>query len=476
MSKYAFFVLGMHRSGTSALAGALTMLGAESPKTLLPAQTDNPKGFFESRLVMEKNDFILQQAHSGWNDWLPLNLDNDFIKEARQSLIGVLRDEFENEPKIVIKDPRICRIAPLWFSAAAECEYEILPIISYRHPLEVALSLEARDGIKLPDGILMWIRHVVDAEYYSRPYKRAFIYMPDLLSDWRNTILDANSKLGFPFDVVINGEIDVNIDAFIDQGMRHHVVTSAAIDTEANLLGWAVSIFETIREIHNDTDVAKNCAKLDGIREAFDGSSLLFNRRAIVSESHHLEARAVLGAHLESCRAEKAALGLSLDEVQAGIERSAIEENLNRQSLEKTIRADIRNITSAVAALQTVGRFECDLDDVPADSVEARSEMQMAIHADFLMLRDSIAAQHAASALELSDAHDALFNANQDALQLAQVVAQAQERYSSEISALSAEIQEVKERLSENRRVLNAYRQGSISLYLKWIFRANSRP
>ena len=43
----AIIVLGMHRSGTSALAGVLGLLGARLPARQLPANFANPKGYFE---------------------------------------------------------------------------------------------------------------------------------------------------------------------------------------------------------------------------------------------------------------------------------------------------------------------------------------------------------------------------------------------------------------------------------------------
>lgn len=51
--KMALVVLGMHRSGTSSVAGALAMLGAQPPKTLLAPSDDNPKGFWESWEIIQ---------------------------------------------------------------------------------------------------------------------------------------------------------------------------------------------------------------------------------------------------------------------------------------------------------------------------------------------------------------------------------------------------------------------------------------
>ena len=48
----ALLVLGMHRSGTSSIAGAMVRLGGVAPLNLLPPADDNPKGFFESSVLM----------------------------------------------------------------------------------------------------------------------------------------------------------------------------------------------------------------------------------------------------------------------------------------------------------------------------------------------------------------------------------------------------------------------------------------
>ena len=67
--KTAYVVLGMHRSGTSSVAGALTLLGAAAPRTLMQAAADNPTGFWESEKITEFNDEVLHAAGSSWLDW-----------------------------------------------------------------------------------------------------------------------------------------------------------------------------------------------------------------------------------------------------------------------------------------------------------------------------------------------------------------------------------------------------------------------
>jgi len=48
-------VLGMHRSGTSAMACVVNLLGAEIGGNLLAAVPNNPKGFWEHCEILELN-------------------------------------------------------------------------------------------------------------------------------------------------------------------------------------------------------------------------------------------------------------------------------------------------------------------------------------------------------------------------------------------------------------------------------------
>ena len=72
--KSAVLVLGMHRSGTSSVAGALVSLGGAGPLHLLPPQLDNERGFWESSVLVALNDEILTAGGSNWRDWRAFNL------------------------------------------------------------------------------------------------------------------------------------------------------------------------------------------------------------------------------------------------------------------------------------------------------------------------------------------------------------------------------------------------------------------
>ena len=68
----AIIVLGMHRTGTSALTRVLNLLGAELGSDLLAAQPDNETGIWEHRPIMEIHERILGALDSDWHDVRPL--------------------------------------------------------------------------------------------------------------------------------------------------------------------------------------------------------------------------------------------------------------------------------------------------------------------------------------------------------------------------------------------------------------------
>jgi hypothetical protein len=185
----AILVLGMHRSGTSSVAGTLGALGVALPKkTLMGAHECNQRGLFESFALACAHDALLASAGSCWHDWRQLDaawFRSPTAEMHRQRIKGVLADEFEDEAVIVIKDPRICRFVPFTRSMLEELDFQPVAILPLRNPLEVALSLQRRNGFAVSKSSLLWLRHVLDAEFHSRGMPRCFLPFDGLIADWR---------------------------------------------------------------------------------------------------------------------------------------------------------------------------------------------------------------------------------------------------------------------------------------------------
>ena len=276
--KSAIVVLGMHRSGTSALTGALCRLGAAEPKTAMATSSENDRGYFESQVVMEFNDQLLASAGSFWSDWRAFPDEwntTDTADGFQRRATEVLEAEFGDAPLIALKDPRTCRFAPFWLKALDTAGYETRCVIPVRSPLEVAESLRKRTDMPLEEGVLLWLRHMLDAERFTRDQPRAIMSFQGLLQDWRGTVGRLSEQIGQDWPRSIE-EAGGEIDWFLSDGLRHHWVDDVALQSRPEVSAWARAAYQGLLALRDSPRSADVEAELDGIRSALDETSRIF--------------------------------------------------------------------------------------------------------------------------------------------------------------------------------------------------------
>lgn len=149
-------VVGMHRSGTSVLARLLNMMGAYfAPEGVgTGANQENPKGFWERRDVRRLNDYVLFSLNRDWNrisGFALQNVDSSTVSEFRKRASALVLGMDAHRPWMM-KEPRLCLLLPLWREVLE------VPICLHiiRHPVEVAASLNVRNGIPIQAGLELW--------------------------------------------------------------------------------------------------------------------------------------------------------------------------------------------------------------------------------------------------------------------------------------------------------------------------------
>jgi hypothetical protein len=186
MTRDAILILGMHRSGTSALARSVALCGPALPKRLMVGNGDNEAGFWEPREIVAIHEEALAAAGSRWDDILAIDpawFESDTAGRIRHRLAEALAADYEDAAQFVIKDPRLCRLLPLWLPLFAELGIKPHVIIPLRHPLEVARSLAIRDKFETDRSLMLWLRYLLDAERSSRDLPRFFMTFDTLLAD-----------------------------------------------------------------------------------------------------------------------------------------------------------------------------------------------------------------------------------------------------------------------------------------------------
>ena len=148
-------ITGMHRSGTSLVAGLLEKAGLDLGEKLLAADKDNPRGYFEDVDFYEfhREALATRQSH--------VVVAEDFVFEPTV-------EERQHAETLVAKrqggglwgwkDPRASLFLDFWNERLPHARFLFL----FRHPLDVLLSLVRRGDVNfigLNEGIDAWVEY-----------------------------------------------------------------------------------------------------------------------------------------------------------------------------------------------------------------------------------------------------------------------------------------------------------------------------
>ena len=261
----AVIILGMHRSGTSVLAGVLSMLGINPGEHLMSAQAEvNPKGFWEHREIVELHDQLFETLDSSWDDISALTESwskNPAIQPLKSRLVKIVQRDFADSPLWLLKDPRLCRLLPLWLEIFDELGIAPHFIICMRNPYEVVASLGKRDGILDSEAYLLWLRYVLDAERWSRDYSRLIVSYENLLTDWQS-VTDA-IKEALDIELAVDDlEVKHRITEFIEPGLRHHNASEVDVKDELGIYDLAKNVYQLL-----------TTASVDSVKDSLTGLS-----------------------------------------------------------------------------------------------------------------------------------------------------------------------------------------------------------
>ena len=120
---------------------------------LMPAQADNPDGFWEHLGFVALNDELLNELGGAWD--LPPKRDQNFMDarlDAVRMKARLLVEKFDSAGLWGWKDPRNSLTLPFWRNLLPSMK----TLIMVRNPLEVAHSMKERNGISYSFGLRLW--------------------------------------------------------------------------------------------------------------------------------------------------------------------------------------------------------------------------------------------------------------------------------------------------------------------------------
>lgn len=239
-----FIVLGMHRSGTSMLAGLLHQsAGYAVGGPLIGSAFDNEKGFFERVDIVLQNDEFLSAQDMSWAanvinyDWENALSDKESgavsFKRGKTGLQFL--DDPSNAPWMQ-KDPRMCITLKTWLKLMHS---EPAILFTYRHPLEVALSLKKREkNFTLEQGLRLWIvynmRAIQNSKGLCMVKSTNDAILADPLHETRRIQDELTDSCGVPHPPRTVSQGDV--DKFIDPKLQHNKKKRAEEESQKPVL------------------------------------------------------------------------------------------------------------------------------------------------------------------------------------------------------------------------------------------------
>lgn len=246
----AVFVLGMHRSGTSAVARTVNLLGVSlgEEADLMPANEANPRGYWESSALHLLNDELLERLGGTWS--APPRLEPGWESSADLRLLSIrarlLFPSVYRTSVWIWKDPRNCLLLPFWVKTLG-----IRPVVVlvHRNPLEIWRSLARRDALSKPTAIALWERYTRQALVHASGLPVFVLAYERLLHDPEERCGALRSFLiarGIPCDPA---DRRAEIQGFLAPELRHAEYGVAAVADDADLTRPQRDLFRELEKL-----------------------------------------------------------------------------------------------------------------------------------------------------------------------------------------------------------------------------------
>ncbi len=345
-------VLGMHRSGTSALTRVLSLMGAALPLNVMGPAPSNPTGHWEPERLVALHDQMLAEAGSSWDDWRKLDLAAQLphgrLDHYKAEIRRLVEQEYGDAPLFVLKDPRISRFVPLYREVLGAMSIHVWPVLIVRSPLAVAASLETRNAFVGAQSQLYWLRHVLDAEAATRELPRAVVSYERLLEDWREALGPVAAQLGLEWPRSLD-DATAEIDAFLSPDQNHHPASPEALAATSGDVPWLAPVYAALLSGTFD-DLDRIAAEFTPMAQLF-GASLAAER---VGRKDALSAsKAEVVRMRREIEAERTARAQAETAHQAEVERLRSEmeaERVEREEAQAAQQAEFARMQAELAA------------------------------------------------------------------------------------------------------------------------------
>jgi hypothetical protein len=235
----------MHRSGTSLVARLTNLLGVNlgQEPDIIQAAPDNPRGFWEHPRFRLVNDELLARLGLSWDtvEAPPESWQDDRSLDDLRDLARGAIEMFAGDALWGWKDPRTCLTLPFWQPLAPPMRY----VICLRSVLDVARSLERRNGMPIGKGGRLWLQYTAAALERTASAPRMCVFFEDVIA---NPLAQAARLSQFITGDAQRAESSTDqIREAVDAELHHHRSSLADVAREAALPDAAKLLYMMLR-------------------------------------------------------------------------------------------------------------------------------------------------------------------------------------------------------------------------------------
>jgi hypothetical protein len=253
----AIVIVGVGRSGTSAIARGVQALGVELGDRLRPAGGKNPTGFFEDQDLLAINKRIkriLRIRGDSIRLIEPREWDAPALRALQQEAVDTIRRRFGAYPLWGYKYARTLRLLPVWRDVFETLRVDVRYVVALRNPLSVARSraqLDPHRGTQ-EQSDLEWLVNVVP--YFRDLRERPFVVVDyDLvLAHPAPQLRRIAAALSLPVHQQTEAAIEAYAGAFLRPGMRHTVFTDADLGCDPHVNELTREAYVLLRRLATD--------------------------------------------------------------------------------------------------------------------------------------------------------------------------------------------------------------------------------
>ena len=268
-------VLGMHRSGTSAMtAGLQNVFGVKLSGSNDCMSEDNPKGYFEDFDIVDLNTKLLDFFGVSW-DSFGFAEDRDFsdtrLLSLKNDALTILRRNYSDHKLWGLKDPRISILLPFWEDVLKEFGSNYCRVIALRNPLEVAYSQKVRYEKQLLDPA--HCRCGSDPRYMLNLWFWYNLYLLKDLPDDNNIVVVFDNILSDPTNEMkrLGRFLEIDPDSnclreytqgFLDKQLKHHNINDSEVDEFRREYYYVFELYDRLLKFAEKDQFYKQDARL----------------------------------------------------------------------------------------------------------------------------------------------------------------------------------------------------------------------